>query len=425
MTSVRTVEYEHRTLDPHDDSDESTAAVDAWMGAVSRGFHDSRPSDSSREVWRETMRADSMRLAGAWLPEGRFGAGPLPVATFSSWDMTLNAGAAMVPVHMISDVTVSPAHRRRGLLRTMMVEDLARTAAPVAALTVSEASIYGRFGFGPASFRRRIEVDTTATFALRAFEDPGRVELVEPADLWDTASDLFARFHATSRGSIERPHFYRAWQTGRYDPATGGTDDKLRGAVHLDADERPDGYVLWKHAQGEGDKPATVTAELLTLDTSAHLGLWRFLADIDLSSRVAVRNSHPDDPLYWALVNSDVVGVRSVYDHLWIRVLDVATALEARPWYADDSIVLAVTDPLGHAEGTWRIEASGGRAKVVPVDDAAEVTISAETLGSLYLGGVRVASLATAGRLSGDPAQLERLGRLLDGGPAPYSLTSF
>ncbi|WP_457205253.1 GNAT family N-acetyltransferase [Nocardioides sp. P5_C9_2] len=419
------MEYEHRTLDPHDDSDEAKAAVDAWMGAVSRGFHEGRPSDSTREIWRETTRADSMRLAGAWLPEGAFGAGPLPVATFSSWDMTLNAGAAMVPVHMISDVTVSPAHRRRGLLRTMMVEDLAQTSAPVAALTVSEASIYGRFGFGPASFRRRIEVDTTATFALRDFVDPGRVELVEPADLWDIASDVFARFHASSRGSVERPHFYRAWQTGRYDPATGSADDKLRAAVHLDADERPDGYVLFKHAEGEGDKPATVTAELLTLDTTAHLGLWRFLADIDLSSRVAVRTSHPDDPLHWALVNSDVVGVRSVYDHLWVRVLDVPTALEARPWYADDSLVLGVTDPLGHAEGHWRIDAADGRATVVPTDGDADLTVSAETLASLYLGGVRVDSLATAGRLPGDPAQVARLGRLLDGGPAPYSLTSF
>ena len=110
----------------------------------------------------------------------------------------------MVPLHMISDVTVSPAHRRRGLLRRMMVDDLAQATAPVAALTVSEASIYGRFGFGPATFRRRIEVDTTARFALRDFVDPGRVELVEPADLWDTASDLFDRFHASSRGSVER-----------------------------------------------------------------------------------------------------------------------------------------------------------------------------------------------------------------------------
>jgi predicted acetyltransferase len=413
------VEYEHRTLDPHDDSDEAKAAVDAWMGAVSRGFHDGRPSETSREIWRETARADSLRLAGAWLPEGTFGAGPLPVATFSSWVKTLNTGAGTVPVHMISDVTVSPAHRRRGLLRRMMVDDLAQATAPVAALTVSQASIYGRFGFGPASFRRRIEVDTTTAFALRDFTDPGRVELVEPADLWDTASDLFDRFHAATRGSIGRPHFYRAWQTGRFDPATGSTDDKLRAVVHLDADERPDGYALWKHAEGEGDKPATVTAELLTLHPSAHLGLWRFLADIDLSSRVSVRNSHPDDPLYWALVDSDVVGVRSVYDHLWIRVLDVPVALEARPWYAEDTLVLAVTDPLGHADGTWRIEAADGRAHVTPTGDAPDLTLAAETLGALYLGGVRVEALAAAGRLTGAPDVVARLGRLLDGGPAP------
>ena len=419
------MEYEHRTLDPHDDGEEAKAAVDAWMGAVSRGFHDGRPSESAREIWRETARADSIRIAGAWLPEGTFGAGPLPVATFSSWTKTINTGAGLVPVHMISDVTVSPAHRRRGLLRRMMVDDLAQATAPVAALTVSEASIYGRFGFGPASFRRRIEVDTTARFALRDAVDPGRVELVEPADLWDTASDVFARFHASSRGSVARPHFYRAWQTGRFDPATGGTDDKLRAAVHLDADERPDGYVLYKYVEGDGDKPATVTAELLTLDTTAHLGLWRFLADIDLSSRVAVRNSHPDDPLYWALVNSDVISVKSVYDHLWVRVLDVPVALEARPWFTDDTFALGVVDPLGHAEGTWRIEVADGRASVKATDDDADLTMTAETLGSLYLGGVRVESLASAGRLTGGRDAIERLGRLLDGGPAPYSLTSF
>jgi predicted acetyltransferase len=419
------VDYDYRTLDPHDDSDAAKAAVDAWMGAVSRGFHDGRPSESTREVWRETARADSIRMAGAWLPEGAYGAGPMPVATFSSWDKTLHTGAATVGVHMISDVTVSPAHRRRGLLRRMMVDDLAQATTPVAALLVSQASIYGRFGFGPASFRRRIEVDTSARFALRGFVDPGRVELVEPADLWDTASDLFARFHASTRGSIERPHFYRAWHTGRFDPATGGTDDKLRAAVHLDADERPDGYVLFKHAEGEGDKPATVNADLLTLHTSAYLGLWQFLAGIDLSSRVAVRNAHPDDPLYWALVDSDVIGVRSVYDHLWIRVLDVPAALEARPWYADDTLVLRVADPLGRADGTWRIDASGGHAKVARTDEVADVTVGAETLGSLYLGGVRVGSLAEVGRFTGDRDAVARLGRLLDGGPAPYSLTSF
>ena len=120
-----------------------------------------------------------------------------------------------------------------------------------------------------------------------------------------------------------------------------------------------------------------------------------------------------------------MIGVRSVYDHLWVRVLDVPAALGVRPWFTDDTFALGVSDPLGHAEGTWRIEAADGRAEVTPTDHAADLTVTAETLGSLYLGGVRVESLASAGRLTGGREAVDRLGRLMDGGPAPYSLTSF
>jgi predicted acetyltransferase len=117
--------------------------------------------------------------------------------------------------------------------------------------------------------------------------------------------------------------------------------------------------------------------------------------------------------------------VKSVYDHIWIRVLDVPRALEARPWFTDDVLVLGVDDPLGHAAGTWRIEAADGRATVKPTEDDPDLTVTAETLGSLYLGGVRVDALANAGRLTGERDAVGRLGRLMDGGPAPYSLTSF
>ncbi len=78
-------------------------------------------------------------------------------------------------------------------------------------------------------------------------------------------------------------------------------------------------------------------------------------------------------------------------DLLWVRVLDVVAALEARPWGADGEVVLEVTDPLGHAAGTYRVTTSGGEAKVERTDDAAGVLLDADTLGSLYLGDVGVA----------------------------------
>lgn len=425
FTSVVSVDYDFRTLDPRDDSEATTAALTAWLQAVSQGFHDGTPGELNTRLWLETMRTDEQRVVGAWLPEGEFGAGPRPVGTFSSFDKTLNAGLDVIPVHMITDITVSPAHRRRGLLSRMMVEDLAATGLPVAALTVSEGSIYGRFGFGAATFRRRIEVDTDARFSLRAYADPGRCELMEPADMWPVISDLFERFHASTRGSLERPTFYRPMLTGEIDFATGSADTKLRGAVHLDADGNPDGYAQWKVGEGENAKPKPVNANLLTLTNEAHLGLWQFLAGIDLTDRVTDNGSRPDDTLDWSVTNSDVVHVKSVIDHIWLRVLDVPVALEARPWFADDSLVLGVDDPLGHAQGAFTITVRDGRAKVSSTSDSADVLLTAETLASLYLGGVSVRTMARAGRITGSADAVSRLAALMDGGAAPYSLTSF
>ena len=186
---------------------------------------------------------------------------------------------------MITDITVSPAHRRRGLLKRLMTDDLANTDLPVAALTVSEASIYGRFGFAPATFRRRLEVDTT-NLTFRSYVDPGRCELMEPADMWPIISDLFDRFHRTTRGSLDRPLFYRPMLTGEIDFGSGSADTKLRGAVHLNAEGEPDGYAQWKVLDGENGKPKPVNANLLSLTGEAHLGLWQFLAGIDLTHQV-------------------------------------------------------------------------------------------------------------------------------------------
>ena len=54
----------------------------------------------------------------------------------------------------LTNVTVAPTHRRRGLLRRMITNDL-RSAAdrgePVGIPIASEYPIYGRFGYGAAA----------------------------------------------------------------------------------------------------------------------------------------------------------------------------------------------------------------------------------------------------------------------------------
>src|SRR5260221_5533724 len=63
-------------------------------------------------------------------------------------------GGALVPTAGITVVGVLPTHRRRGVLRMLMKEQLedCRARGELAAyLWASEATIYGRFGYGLAS----------------------------------------------------------------------------------------------------------------------------------------------------------------------------------------------------------------------------------------------------------------------------------
>ncbi|WP_166136738.1 GNAT family N-acetyltransferase [Nocardioides ochotonae] len=417
-------------LDPHDEAPRATELITGWIKAATRGFHAPRMDDTARALWLEGCRADDAVLRGAWPARPVVGPDTVPVATFAAFDKELNVGGGrLLALRMITDVTVSPTHRRRGLLRRMMTEDLRDAAArglPVAALTATEGSIYGRFGFGAATWHQRVMVDTDARFALRDPLGRGSVELVDPTDAWPVISAVYAQHLARVRGAVGRPHDYEPMLTARYDWEERGPDRKMWTAVHLDASGTPDGYVCYGSAGDVEGRPTLQVSDLVALTPDAHLRLWRFLADVDLADQVKHRTAL-DDPLRWALVEPRVVRTTGLGDMLWVRLLDLPTALTARPWYADGELVLDVDDPLGHIAGRWRVRTRGGEARVeaAPDDAAPAVRMGADTLGAAYLGGVSVPTLHAAGRITGPAEAVETLAAMADGGPAPYCATSF
>ncbi len=418
------MDYDFAILDLADDSEEAVARRRGWIGAVLRGFRDPRPDDEMLTRWVDHYRKDGVVCRGAWLPEGEFGAGPMPVATYASFDKTLNAGLEMLPLRMITDVTTSATHRRRGLLRRLIEDDLDDAVAqgvPVAALTASEATIYGRWGFGPATFGQTVEVDASTGFALRSFTDPGRVELIEPAEAWPHVKGVFDTFHARQRGSVEWPSQYEDIHTGAYDFNDRGTNGKVRSAVHLAADGTVDGFVLFT----PGEEKSTKVEEMVALTPAAQLSLWSFLADMDHVKKVTFNIAHPYDPLQWALADLNRVKVTATSEFLWIRILDVERSLAARPWTADGHVVLAVDDPQGHAAGRFEIETRDGKALVNRTDLPADVSLTSETLGSLYLGGVTVGALHRAGRIDGADDPVAELAAMADLSEPPYCLTGF
>jgi predicted acetyltransferase len=110
-----------------------------------------------------------------------------------------------------------------------------------------------------------------------------------------------------------------------------------------------------------------------------------------------------DDPLPWLVRDPRGVEVR-VHDHGWLRILDVAAALEARTYRAALNLVLRIDDALGFATGAWRLTVADGRAVVAPADaETPDAVLDVATLSALYLGGVSASQLRSAGRLDAAP----------------------
>src|SRR3954469_8294014 len=77
---------------------------------------------------------------------------PVGLAAAYSFDLSIPGGE--LPCAGVTWVGVLPTHRRRGILRDFMrrqLEDVHSWGEPIAALWASEASIYGRFGYGSSA----------------------------------------------------------------------------------------------------------------------------------------------------------------------------------------------------------------------------------------------------------------------------------
>ncbi len=430
---MSTLDYQFARLDHTDDSEAGRARRTGWLQAVQYGFHDGRTDEEYGRLWRDHVDADDVVCSGAWLPVGTWAPDDMPVATTAWFDKDLNCGRERLPLRMITDVTTSPAHRRRGLVRRLIedcLQDAVDSGVPLAALTVSEATIYGRWGFGAATFAESVVVDTGTRFGLRDFTDPGRVELVDPRTAWDLIRDQLDKFQDRTRGAVGLPGFYEPFLTGRWSHHERGEDKQMRAAVHLvtgpDGTEQVDGITLYRVDGRDDQNYRKIKVSVLLGETAAaHLALWDFLGGIDLVRSLHHHVLTPEDPLRWALVDIDAIKVESDTEFLWVRVLDVPRALAARPWAADGEVVLAVDDAQGHAAGRWLVRTSDGAAVVEPTDREPDVRLDAETLGTLYLGPVDVTTLHRAGRITGDDDGVRRLAAMADLLDEPCNIVGF
>src|SRR4051812_20822185 len=125
----------------------SDAEIDAFRDCMMSAF--------GGDIQDDPGGSDRIR---ALIPPGRawaaFDQGAV-VATLGCFSMTLRIPGGAIPIAAITMASVRTTHRRRGLIRDLFRvhhEDARRRGEPVTAFWApSEATIYGRFGYGVAA----------------------------------------------------------------------------------------------------------------------------------------------------------------------------------------------------------------------------------------------------------------------------------
>jgi len=143
---------------------------------------------------------------------------------------------------------------------------------------------------------------------------------------------------------------------------------------------------------------ATLTVDsLISADVDTDTALWGYLLSLDLVTEATARDRPVDEILPWLLSDPRRARAQKRHDFLWCRVLDVPAVLSARRYRVEARVVLAITDPQGHAAGCYELTGGPEGAQCTPSTRSAEVTMPVGTLGAILLGGYSLRQLGRAG----------------------------
>jgi len=357
------------------------------------GYYFGRSAPNADQAERMTRVLPAGRVYAAW--EGGRAVGGLGAFPFQ-----LTVPGGRVSAAGVTVAGVLPTHRRRGVLRAMMralLDACCARGEPVAYLWATEDTIYGRFGFGLASFTAEIDLARERSAFHAAFTASGRVQLVSPAAAEEFLAPIYERVAVETPGMFARSSTW--WQVRALaDPEwRRGAGGDLQCAV-LENEGRPKAYALYRmnSAFERGLQTGSVAViEAMADSPEATRAIWRYLLDIDWMARVKAWLLPLDHPLLLLLAEPRRLGF-SIRDGVWVRLLDIETAMSARSYQAHGSVIIDVIDEfcLRNA-GCWRI----GSAGVERTDEAPGLRCDISVLGSVYLGGFTWTQLARALRV--------------------------
>jgi predicted acetyltransferase len=375
------------------------------------------------------------------------------LAAFEGVDLVATAGSHKVSMTLpglvrrdvaaVTDVSVAPTHRRRGLLTQLMrrqLDDLRRGHEAVAVLYASEGGIYGRFGYGPATFGARYVVDKRR---VRLLPPPngaggasggtaagaGSVRLVSRDQAAEAFPAVFDAYVPTRAGELDR--LPGAWSELLPEAGEAAEDTRQRFFVCYEDEGRIDGYAVYRVAgidPGDRYRRGVFLEELCPVSEAAYAALWTYLLGIDLTEELRTRGRPIDEPLRYLLEDQRQLRTASWGDRTWVRLVDIAEALSLRRYEEEGELVLEVDDPFCPWNGgRFRLSVDGaGSAVVERVDAAPDLVLPAAVLGALYLGGAPFAGMVEVGRVEERvDGSARRADRMFRSPRPPFCMSNF
>ncbi|MEU1626930.1 GNAT family N-acetyltransferase [Streptomyces sp. NPDC020096] len=371
-----------------------------WMLATRKGFL--RPPVSMDQ---DTSEVPSVREIEPARTQGAFDNGRC-VATFRTLPRELTVpGGGTVPADAVSGVTVTATHRRRGLLTRMMARGLAAAKErgdAVSILIAAEYPIYGRFGYGPATWVTdwRVEIPR-ARLGRHDLPDGARIDLADGAEVRKAGPELYERVRRLTPGAINRTENFWKLYTGEVELPSHPWTEPFH-AVYRDASGRVDGlltYAVDDVWDAKMPQDTLTVRSMIAATPEAERALWGYALSVDWVVKLDSGSRPPDDLLPLLLGDPRAARVTSHADFMWLRVLDVVAALEARGYASTGELVLRIRDADGYADGRWRLTASPEGAEVRATNAEPDLALDVRELGALYLGDESAVRLAALGRV--------------------------
>jgi predicted acetyltransferase len=383
------------------------------------GFgHDPRPEEGIASTLKY---ADLARSISVW-------DGDQVCGTAGTWTFEMTVPGGFVPCGGLTWVSVLPSHRRQGILTAMMryqLEQVRDCGEAIAALWASESVIYSRFGYGMAAEGVEMKIDRTRTALRHAPKFSGRTRYIErdealatwPA-IWDEVRRVYPGMHNRTQGWWENRVLRQpAW------PPPPGYSSLFN--VQYEEGGKALGFARYRikedYTDGNANGTLNVNSLFATTD-AAYSALWQHIFGVDLVGTITAEWRQVDEPLYAMLADPRRL-VRRTSDSLWVRMVDIPRALAARRYATSGELVIEIRDEFcPWNAGRYVLDGGpdGANCSITTTRQPA-LTMTANELGALYLGGMRAHTLARAGRIEGADEAVARADAMFAWNPQPWA----